>query len=139
MVTLVAYGCPVAAIVAAFERDERTIANWLQRAGDHAEVFHHQQMRPLDLKPVQVDELWLRIQGQVVWIAMAIAVGSRLWLGAVCRPRRNKKLAEQILICVYNWAKQVPLASVSTDGMPTSIPVYGFSLNLNTDTTDGRR
>ncbi len=61
VVTLVAYGCPVAAIVAAFERDERTIANWLQRAGDHAEVFHHQQMRPLDLKPVQVDELWLLI------------------------------------------------------------------------------
>ncbi len=46
---------------------------------------------------------------------MAIAVGSRLWLGAVCRPRRNKKLAEQILICVYNWAKQVPLV-ISFDG-----------------------
>ncbi len=49
VVTLVAYGCPVQAIVAAFERDEQMIARWLQRSGDHAEVFHYQQMRPLDL------------------------------------------------------------------------------------------
>lgn len=106
VVTLVAYGCPVAAIVAAFERDERTIARWLQRCGHHAEVFHHQQMQPLDLQQVQVDELWL---------AMAMAVRSRLWLGAVCRPKRDKHLARQIITCVYNWAKQRPLV-ISFDG-----------------------
>lgn len=115
VVTLVAYGCPIPAIVAAFERDERTIGQWLQRAGDHAELFHHQQMRPLDLQQVQVDELWLRMQRQVMWVAMAVAVGSRLWLGAVCRPKRDKKLAEQILTCVYNWAKPGALV-VAFDG-----------------------
>ena len=109
VVTLVAYGCPVAAIVAAFGRDERTIADWLRRAGQQAEVFHHQQMRPLDLQQVQVDELRVRIQGGVLWLAMAIAVGSRLWLGGVVRPRRTKQLAQQILTCVYNWAKPAPL------------------------------
>lgn len=76
VVTLVAYGCPVAAIVAAFERDERTIAHWLQRCGHHAEVFHHQHMQPLDLQQVQVDELWLHIHKQVMWLAMAVVCGS---------------------------------------------------------------
>lgn len=115
VVTLVAYGCPVAAIVAAFGRDERTIADWLRRAGQHAEVFHHQQMRPLDLQQVQVDELRVRIQGGVLWLAMAIAVGSRLWLGGVVRPRRTKQLAQQILTAVYNWAKPAPLV-IAFDG-----------------------
>jgi transposase-like protein len=119
VVTLVAYGCPLQAIVAAFGRDERTIAGWLQRAGQHAASFHHQQMRPLDLKQVQVDELWVRLQGRVLWVAMALAVGSRLWLGAVCRPQRNKRLAEQILTCVYNWAKHLPLV-IAFDGWNAS-------------------
>jgi hypothetical protein len=105
----------VAAIVAAFERDERTIARWLQSCGDHAEIVHHQQMRPLNLQQVQVDEMWLRMQKQVLWLAMAVAVGSRLWLGAVCRPKRNKQLARQIVTCVYNWVKQRSLV-ISFDG-----------------------
>jgi transposase-like protein/IS1 family transposase len=116
VVTLVAYGCPIPAIVAAFERDERTIAHWLQRAGVHAGEFHHQQIRGLDLRQVQVDEFWVRMQHQVMWVAMAIAVASRLWLGAVCRPKRDKKLAEQILICVYNWAKPLAALVIAFDG-----------------------
>ncbi len=52
---------------------------------------------------------------QVLWLAMAIAVQSRLWLGAACRPKRNKQLAHQIISCVYNWAKPLPLV-ISFDG-----------------------
>lgn len=115
VVTLVAYGCPLAAIVAAFKLDERTVAAWLQRAGDHAEVFHHQQITALDLQQVQVDEIRLKVQRMIVWVAMAITVGSRLWLGAVCRRKRDKRLAQQIITCVYNWAQQLPLV-ISFDG-----------------------
>ena len=115
VVTLVAYGCPSAAIVAAFGLDERTVASWLARAGVQAEVFHHQHIRRLDLGQVQVDEMRLKLQGLVVWVAMAIAVGSRLWLGAVCRPERDKGLARQIITLVYNWALQLPLL-ISFDG-----------------------
>lgn len=115
VITLVASGCPVAAIVAAFEVDERTVACWLTRAGLHAEVVHHQHIRRLDLGQVQVDEIRIKIQGLVVWVAMAMAVGSRLWLGAVCRQERDKTLARQIITLVYNWVLQVPLL-ISFDG-----------------------
>ena len=40
VITLLAYGCPVQAIVAAFGIDERTVANWQQRAGVHCERVH---------------------------------------------------------------------------------------------------
>jgi hypothetical protein len=37
VLTLLAYGCPVAAIVAAFMLDERTVLAWQSKAGTHAE------------------------------------------------------------------------------------------------------
>lgn len=115
VVGLVAWGCPVAAIVAVFELDERTVADWLHRAGVYAKAFHHQHIQQLDLQQVQVDEIRLKMQQQVVWIAMAMSVGSRLWLGAVCQVKRDKKLARQIMICVYNWAQHRPLV-IAFDG-----------------------
>ncbi len=115
VVGLVACGCPVAAIVRVFEIDERTVADWLRRAGTYAEAFHHQHMRPIDLQQVQVDEIRLKMQRQVIWVAMAMSVGSRLWLGAVCRVKRDKKLARQIITCVYNWARQQALV-IAFDG-----------------------
>ena len=35
--TLLAYGCPPQAIVAAFELDERTVGDWHQKAGNHCQ------------------------------------------------------------------------------------------------------
>jgi hypothetical protein len=40
VITLLAYGCPVQAIVHAFGVDERTGANWRGRAGQHCEQVH---------------------------------------------------------------------------------------------------
>lgn len=115
VVGLIAWGCPVAAIVAVFEVNERTVAAWLRRAGTYSETFHHQHVQKHDLQHVQVDEIRLKMQQQVLWIAMAMSVGSRLWLGAVCRASRNKQLARQIMTCIYNWAKQMPLV-IAFDG-----------------------
>jgi transposase-like protein/IS1 family transposase len=115
VVGLVAWGCPVAAIVAVFEIDERTVADWLHRAGWYAETFHHQHVQRVDLQQVQVDEIRLKMQHQILWIAMAMSVGSRLWLGAVCQTKRDKKLARHIMTCIYNWAKQVSLV-IAFDG-----------------------
>ena len=37
VITLLAHGCPVQAIVAAFKLDERTILSWQRRAGEQSE------------------------------------------------------------------------------------------------------
>jgi transposase-like protein len=40
VLTLLAYGCPRRAIVASFELDERTLADWQSKAGKHARQLH---------------------------------------------------------------------------------------------------
>jgi hypothetical protein len=35
VIILLAYGCPVQAVVKAFELDERTVRDWHGRAGEH--------------------------------------------------------------------------------------------------------
>jgi transposase-like protein len=95
VVTLLAYGCPPAAIVAAFGVDERTVAAWHQRAGAHSERVQQGLVeQPHALAHVQADELRIKKQGGVVWIAMALSVASRLWLGAVVQVSRDGALAE---------------------------------------------
>ena len=96
VLTLLANGCPLQAIVLAFGFDERTIKKWYDRAGRHCERIHQELVtsHPMDLGQVQADEVRVRLQGRlVIWMAMAIAVPSRLWLGGVCsimqRPARQ--------------------------------------------------
>ena len=40
VVTLLAYGCPLQAIVHAYGLDERTVASWRDRAGTHCQRVH---------------------------------------------------------------------------------------------------
>src|SRR5258708_9816112 len=44
VVTLLAYGCPVQAIVHALEVDERTVARGQERAGRHCQKLHEDQV-----------------------------------------------------------------------------------------------
>src|ERR1041385_9556503 len=62
VVTLLAFGCPLQAIVAAFGLDERTVADWQERSGTHCQQVHHHflRTRPLDLEHVQADELYAK-------------------------------------------------------------------------------
>ncbi len=63
VVTLLSYGCPVQAIVHAFDLDERTIAGWRDRAGIHCEQVHHALVEAgkLDLVHGQADEIRVKI------------------------------------------------------------------------------
>src|SRR5215208_6282628 len=85
VLTWLCYGCPLQAIVAAFGLDERTVAAWQARAGDHCQRVHEHlvEQGQVDLGHVQADELWVKLVGRKVWLAMAMAVPSRLWLGGV--------------------------------------------------------
>ncbi len=104
VLTLLAHGCPLPAIVVAFELDERTVQDWQARAGHHCEQVHqHLVQQPRDLGQVQADEIRVKQQGQVVWLAMAVQVATRLWLGAVMSTQRDTALitalVQQIRAC----------------------------------------
>lgn len=117
VVTLLAYGCPCQAIVAAFELDERTVMDWQHRAGQHAQAVHEAHIQPLDLQQVQADEMRIKLQGQVVlWVAMALMVHTRLWLGAVVSPSRDAELIRALAGLVRRWAKHLALY-VTFDGL----------------------
>jgi transposase-like protein len=80
VLTLLAYGCPIPALVAAFGVDERTIAAWQLKAGQHAKQVQNQLVcqGTVDLGQVQADELYTKTQAGPIWIATAMTVFSRL-------------------------------------------------------------
>src|SRR3954467_8173202 len=94
VITLLCHGCPVQAIVAAFDLDERTVADWRDRAGRHARQFHnHRVLRGrIELGHVQADELYVKAVARRLGMAMAMALPSRLWLGGVVNARRDLTL-----------------------------------------------
>ena len=91
VLTLLCYGCPLQAIVVAFGLDERTVASWQARAGQHCQQVHEHlvEQGQVDLGHVQADELWVKLVGRKVWLALALAVPSRLWLGGALRPQHQ--------------------------------------------------
>src|SRR2546421_2364455 len=82
VVTLLAYGCPVQAIVHAFELDERTVARWRHRPGKHCEHVHQGlvEQGQLDLMHVQADEIRVKGRQMIAWMGLAMMVSTRLWL-----------------------------------------------------------
>lgn len=110
VVTLLAYGCPVQAIVMAFGLDERTVLSWQGRAGRHCQQVHeHLVEQPRDLGHVQADEIRVKMQGLIVWMAMAIQVQSRLWLGGVVSQHRDRHLMRELMQRVRRCALCRPL------------------------------
>jgi hypothetical protein len=97
--TLLAYGCPSQAIVAAFGLDERTIYRWQLMSGRQCQRLHEHlvQAGGVLLAQVQADELRVRVVGGVVWLASALSVTSRLWLGGVVQIRRDRTLIRVLL------------------------------------------
>jgi hypothetical protein len=77
---LLAYGCPIQAIVQAFGLDEQTVNDWWRRAGKHCQAVHEQKVEQaeLDLGQVQADEIKAKTFLGTVWMALAIMVSTRL-------------------------------------------------------------
>ncbi|MGQ9483385.1 MAG: hypothetical protein ACUVSZ_18735 [Chloroflexus sp.] len=75
VVTLIAYGGLGQAIVAAFQRDERTVIDWQKRAGQHCRKVHTYLVQPpRDLDHVHVEESRIKAQRKVRWLTVAITV-----------------------------------------------------------------
>ncbi len=123
VVTLLAHGCPPQAIVAAFDLDERTVADWQQRAAEQCQRVHeHLVEQPHALGQVQADELRVRRQGGIVWMAFALQVSTRLWLGGAVDASRTSGLLRQVIERVRRGALCGPILFV-TDGLAAYVTV----------------
>lgn len=118
VVTLLAYGCPVQAIVHAFGLDERTVASWRERAGKHCEQVHRAlvEQGQLDLVHVQADEIRVKGHKMIAWMGLAVMVSTRLWLAGTVSLTRDRPLAERLMQQVRACAQAVRPILVCTDG-----------------------
>jgi len=118
VVTLLAYGCPPQAIVHAFGLDERTVARWQERAGAHCQKIHEDQVMQgkLDLVHVQADEIRVKGCRMIPWMALALMVSTRLWLGGVVSLSRDHHLADQLMRMVKACCQPLRSVLVLTDG-----------------------
>jgi len=125
VVTLLAYGCPPQAIVAAFGFDERTVCAWQQRAGKQSEQVHRATVRQgqVELEHVQADELWVKLVARKVWMALALAVPSRLWLGGVISSRRDGDLIRDLVDQVRRCAQSLGIL-VCVDGLSSYVTAF---------------
>jgi transposase-like protein len=117
VVTLLAHGCPVQAIVAAFRLDERTVADWWARAGQQGQAVQEYLVeQPHDLGHVQADEIRVKMQGGIVWMALAMMVRTRLWLAGEVSAPRDMPLIRRLMARVRRCAAPRPLL-FCTDGL----------------------
>jgi transposase-like protein len=118
VVTLLSYGCPIQAIVHAFELDERTVASWRDRAGQHCQQIHQAlvQQGQLDLVHVQADEIRVKGHKMIAWMGLAMMVSTRLWLGGVVQVTRDRTLADRLLSQVRACCQPLCTLLVCTDG-----------------------
>jgi transposase-like protein len=117
VVTLMAHGCPLQAIVVAFGYDERTVACWLARAGSQGQaVQEHLVEQPRALGQVQADEIRVKTQGRIVWMALAMMVSTRLWLAGEVKEQRDMALIHRLIERVRRCAARRALV-FCTDGL----------------------
>ncbi len=117
VVTLMAHGCPLPAIVVAFGYEERTVACWLARAGVQGQAVHEPLVeQPRDLGQVQADAIRVKTQGGLVWMALAWMVSTRRWLAGAVSPHRDLSLMRRLIARVRRCALHRPLL-VCTDGL----------------------
>ena len=125
VLTLLAHGCPPQAIVAALEMDERTVFDWQKKAGTHAEKVHEALVeKPRDLQQVQADEIRVKFaKKRVFWMAMAMQVKTRLWLGGVISARRDQTLIDRLANKVKSCALFGAIFLV-TDGLVSYVKAW---------------
>src|SRR6266699_4807744 len=107
VVTLLAYGCPIQAIVQAFGLDERTVARWRDRAGYHCQRLHQAvvEQAALDLVHVQADEIRVKGRKMIAWMGLAMMVSTRLWLAGALSLSRDTCLADRLRRQIRAWCQ----------------------------------
>jgi len=70
----------------------------------------------LDLMHVQADEMRVRGCKIIPWMALAMMVSTRLWLGGVVSVHRDRRLAESLLALVKACCQPLAAVLILTDG-----------------------
>jgi transposase-like protein len=125
VIILLAYGCPLQAIVKAFDLDERTVRDWHERAGKHCQNIHEQivEKSEQDLQQVQADEIKVKTLMGSYWMALAMAVPTRLWLGGVVSRKRDLDLIQALVDKVRAIALCRPLL-LAADGLASYVTAF---------------
>jgi hypothetical protein len=79
-------------------------------------VQEHLVEHPRDLGQVQAEEIRVKKQGDIVWMALALMVRTRLWLAGEVSERRDMALIRGLMERVRRCALPRPLL-VCTDGL----------------------
>jgi hypothetical protein len=97
---------------------ERTVARWIERAGKHCEQVHAERIvqKGLDLRHVQVDEMWVKCYKMIAWMGLALMVESRLWLGGVVSQSCDHRLTDRLLRLVRGCCLPLVALLVCCDG-----------------------
>ena len=140
VMTLLAYGCPLQAIVHAFDLDERTVASWRDRAGKQCERVHQAivEQGKLDLLHVQADEIRVKARGMIAWMGLAMMVSTRLWLAGVVSQRRDSALADTLLQQVRRCCQKMCELLICTDGWAAYPNSIGRAFREKVKRTAGR-
>jgi transposase-like protein len=125
VIILLANGCPLQAIVKAFELDERTVKDWHDRAGKHCQNVHEQivEKSQQDLQQVQADEIKVKTVLGSYWMALAMAVSTRLWLCGVVSRKRDLDLIQSLVDKVRAIALCRPLL-LAADGLASYVTAF---------------
>ncbi len=138
VIVLLAYGCPIQAILKAYLLDERTVRDWQRRAGQHCQQFHEHLVESSqhDLGQVQADEIKAKTQNGTLWMAFAIWVSTRLWMGGVVSPKRDMKLIQSLADKVRQMALCRPLLLV-VDGLASYVSAFRDAFRSKFPRQDG--
>ena len=125
VLTLLSHGCPLQAIVAAFGLDERTVSAWQAQGGAQGQRVHAHlvQQGQIHLQHVQADELWVKLVGKRTWMALALAVPSRLWLGGVISAKRDLVLITTLVQMIAACARSRAIL-VCVDGLVSYVTAF---------------
>jgi hypothetical protein len=122
VITLLAYGCPLQAIVHAYGFDERTIADWQKRAGAHCQRLHRAIVEQGKVKSqhLQADEIRAKGRKMIIWIALAMDIPTRLWMAGTVSQHRDRVLIDRLFLQVRACCSLVHSLLVCTDGFAAS-------------------
>jgi transposase-like protein len=96
-----------------------------RRAGQHCQQVHEHlvESKQHDLEQVQADEIKAKMQKGTLWMALAIWVSTRLWLGGVVSPKRDMDLIQSLADKVRQMALCRPLL-LAVDGLASYVSAF---------------